>query len=474
MNRVLLMVPHEDDEALAGGPMLVNLCRHGYEVFVYIATNGDYYPFESAERAGESLKALKLMGVEPGNVFFGGYGDTWLGRGIYDSDYLEEKTSAAGYRETHGPAEGIDEWHFIREKKHAPYTKSAYLEDICELIDSLRPDVLISVGFDKHPDHRALYLLTLEALSILMVKDSSYSPAFLEKFAYDGNLWGVNDFFRFPHHISAPPEDLEAPYYDWDQRICYRVPKDCNTFFLTSNLMFKVLRSYRTQRMWTMADRVINSDIVYWQRYMDSRLKGADITASSGEVRWLCDNKFIEPVRADEEYCDLAKLCFRPEAEDPEKKVSVKLREPSDLRLILLYFNTPGGIETDVKLKLFCNDGSEQSVCRSYESRKDFSVLKIELEGRSCCGFDLSFEKVKGSLGLGEIEALEEVPGPPFEEFVTRPQEREKSIFFTGILQFEKLLFGAAKCISRIKTPYDRKKERYDRIHSRDYAEGDY
>ncbi|MBO4913891.1 MAG: PIG-L family deacetylase, partial [Oscillospiraceae bacterium] len=60
MSRVLLMVPHEDDELLVGGPMLINLCRSGYEVFVYIATNGDYYPFESEVRARESHKALKI------------------------------------------------------------------------------------------------------------------------------------------------------------------------------------------------------------------------------------------------------------------------------------------------------------------------------------------------------------------------------------------------------------------------------
>ncbi|MCR4763456.1 MAG: PIG-L family deacetylase, partial [Lachnospiraceae bacterium] len=154
--RVLLLVPHEDDELLIGGPMLVNLCRGGREVFVYIATNGDYYPFESAHRAHESLEALALMGVAPDHIIFGGYGDDWQGKALYDSAYQERKTSAAGFTQTHGPADGIEEWHFVRTREHAPYTKEAYLEDIRSLIDALRPEVLISVGFDTHPDHRAL------------------------------------------------------------------------------------------------------------------------------------------------------------------------------------------------------------------------------------------------------------------------------------------------------------------------------
>jgi LmbE family N-acetylglucosaminyl deacetylase len=464
MSRVLLMVPHEDDELLVGGPMLVNLNHSGYEVYVYIATNGDYYPFESATRAHESLKALKLLGVDRSRVFFGGYGDGWQGTCLYDSGYHEERISAAGFKETHGPARGIEEWHFIMTGEHAPYTKSAYREDIKELIDRLRPEIIITVGFDSHSDHRALYQMTLEALAILYAKDSSYSPEFLEKFAYEGNLFGKRDFFCYPHLPSAPPSEDFAPVFDdWERRICYRVPGNCNTFFLMTNFLFKVLRSYRTQGIWQEADRIINSDTVYWQRNAVNKLLLAEISSSSGEVCWLNDNKLFEPVSADEIYCDLTTLCFRPEADDNEKTVRVKLKAPSDLKLLLLYFNTPGGISTDIIATFFYKEGSEQIIHKFYESKDDFSILRIELDRRTCREFSLSFRKVQGNLGLGEIEALEEEPRPPLEEFLAESQTSEQSRFLTKVLQPERLLFGAMKRIRRIKNLRDYKRDRFDR-----------
>ncbi|MCR5651802.1 MAG: PIG-L family deacetylase [Lachnospiraceae bacterium] len=464
MSRVLLMVPHEDDESLVGGPMLVNLCRSGYEVFVYIATNGDYYPFESGARARESLEALKMMGVDRSKVIFGGYGDSWQGTGIYDSGYDEVKTSAAGFRATHGPARDIDEWHFVRTNEHVSYTKGAYREDIEELIDRLRPDVIITVGFDSHPDHRTLYLMTLEALALLFKKDPAYSPAFLEKFAYEGNAFGSKDFFRFPHLPSMPPlSEFGTAFNFWEDRICYRVPGDCNSVFMASNLLFKVLLCYRTQHIWHMADSVINSDTVYWQRNMANKILGAELTATSGEVCWLNDNKLFEPDNADEEYCDLTSLCFRPEPEDEEKTVKVRLKEPSDIKLILLYFNTPGGISTDVRLKLYPEDGREKVISKHYESKNDFSVFKIETEGGSCRGFSLRFENVRGSLGLGEIEALEKEPELPFAEFLAAPQDRGRSLFLTMALRLEWLLFNVMKLIDMVGILCDRKKARYDK-----------
>ena len=68
--KVLFIVPHEDDEVFVGGPMILNLTQDpSYEVFVFIATNGDYYPFENGIRIKESLAGLKLMGVAKDKIF---------------------------------------------------------------------------------------------------------------------------------------------------------------------------------------------------------------------------------------------------------------------------------------------------------------------------------------------------------------------------------------------------------------------
>ncbi|MBR0140446.1 MAG: PIG-L family deacetylase [Firmicutes bacterium] len=462
--RVLLLVPHEDDEMLVGGPMLVNLSRSGCEIFVFIATNGDYYPFESAARAEESLKALEMMGVPRDRVIFGGYGDSWRGKGIYDSGYDEEKVSEAGLRYTHGPSEEIDEWHYVRTGEHAPYTKRALLEDLYALIDGLRPDVILLVGFDSHPDHRALNCLSLEALAQLMKEDPSYAPDLLERPAYEGNLFGKPDHFSMPHPPSARPGgSAGTAFCSWERRLRYRVPDDCDTFLLTANLMFKTALCYRTQGMWTYADRFINSDVVFWQRNTKNRLLRASISASSGDAGRLNDLKLTEPVRADDGDCDLAGLCFRFDPEDAEKTVSAGFEGPCGLKRLLLYFNTPGGISADALAVLKLKDGSREVLKEHYESAEDFSVMTLEPDGRACLGFELVFENVRGDLGLGEIEALEDETRPPFEEFLAGPFKEERSPLKTALLIPEKLAFKVIRKIRRnIKTPYDRKKERYD------------
>ena len=157
--KVLFIVPHEDDEVFVGGPMILNLTQDpSYEVFVFIATNGDYYPFENGIRIKESLAGLKLMGVAKDKIFFGGYGDSWKGTHIYNSSANEVKISHGGFEETYVNNDEYKDWHYIKYGKHAEYTRTNYLLDIQSLIETIRPDVIFAVDMDSHQDHRGLSL----------------------------------------------------------------------------------------------------------------------------------------------------------------------------------------------------------------------------------------------------------------------------------------------------------------------------
>ena len=71
MDKVLFFVPHEDDELLIGGGLLVSLARdEKYDVNVVIATNGDYYPYEHPNRIEESISALNTMGIDNDHIIF--------------------------------------------------------------------------------------------------------------------------------------------------------------------------------------------------------------------------------------------------------------------------------------------------------------------------------------------------------------------------------------------------------------------
>ena len=82
--KVLLAVPHQDDELFVGGGFFKTLAQSGdYEAYVVFMTNGDFFAHEAEARLRESLHVLtKLYGIEESHIFFLGYGDGWKDTGI--------------------------------------------------------------------------------------------------------------------------------------------------------------------------------------------------------------------------------------------------------------------------------------------------------------------------------------------------------------------------------------------------------
>ena len=238
-------------------------------------------------------------------------------------------------------------------------------------------------------------------------------------------------------------------------------------------LLRKTARSLLRQEMDALIRGALETGVSYAASRQNAlEALGAEIRASSGDVRWLNDLKRFEPVSADPIHCDLTSLCFRPDYTDSEKTVTVLLRAPAELKLLLLYFNTPGGISTELEATLFLEDGSEAVVRKEHKSSDPYSVLRLDLDGRSCRGFRLRFEKVRGILGLGEIEALDREPEPPFAEFLAGPMDARYATWKTRLLWPEKKLYRLMqKLRRRIRTPSDRKKERFERARSEALAQ---
>lgn len=56
---------------------------------------------------------------------------------------------------------------------------------------------------------------------------------------------------------------------------------------------YKALSKHLTQFAYTLAARIINGDMVYWNRRTDSLTYDADITVSSGDAKLLNDFKLV-------------------------------------------------------------------------------------------------------------------------------------------------------------------------------------
>ena len=71
--KVLVIVPHEDDEINLAGSMIYTYVQKGAEVYCAFTTNGDY-SFAASTRLYEAEQSLQKLGVT--KIFFLGYGDT--------------------------------------------------------------------------------------------------------------------------------------------------------------------------------------------------------------------------------------------------------------------------------------------------------------------------------------------------------------------------------------------------------------
>ncbi|MBQ6003059.1 MAG: PIG-L family deacetylase, partial [Synergistaceae bacterium] len=75
--RVLILVPHQDDEINVAANSIQNFTKAGADVYVMFANSGDYYGHYNFDvRMSEAANALKVLGLDKSHIFILGYGET--------------------------------------------------------------------------------------------------------------------------------------------------------------------------------------------------------------------------------------------------------------------------------------------------------------------------------------------------------------------------------------------------------------
>ena len=467
MDKVLFFVPHEDDELLIGGGLLVSLARdEKYDVNVVIATNGDYYPYEHPNRIEESISALNTMGIDNDHIIFLGYGDGWQGKHIYNSKPNEIKTSAAGHRETYLVG-SLKEWHYQRHQCHQVYTRQGYLDDIKDVIVTKRPETIICVDMDPHQDHRCLSLLVEEALADVLKTDHSYRPILLKKYAYKDMLLGIQDYYSYPHNRTVNrTKGIWNPYFQWDDRISYNVPRDCNTIFLHNNLLYKISRAYRTQDIWTKAPAFINEDITYWQRNVNNEMLNASLTVSSGRKEFLNDFKLVTSTNIQNENIDYLQECWRPAQSDQIRTIEADFPIPITILEVNIFFNCPDGLEGKYTINIRDKDGDVLTLDRKLSIKHSFSIEKIKMNMNHASHIEFCFGSLSGNLGIGEIEILQAKQAIPFSQYlyVTKNQGIQAlNRVIKLLLLVEKGIMKLEKAIYFRVDPWRKRKSEYDK-----------
>lgn len=345
---VLVFVPHEDDEINVAGALMAGLRQEGFRVICAFAANGDR-SYLAETRIAEALRSLAILGVPAEDAVFLGYPDGGLdaARCVFMKG-REGVLTVEGRSATYGAA-GKPDFAMTLRGAHQPYTWRGFLDDVRDLLLHYRPDSIVAVDFDSHPDHRMCSIAVETALGeILNTKGNTWHPVVLKTFAYNTGFRSAIDFYAenllstvFSRKLIMDPAlETDNPVLEWDRRLRLPVPADCRAPLLWDNRIFQACRAHLSQRAFLRADRIINGDEVFWLRRTDNLLFEGRVTASSGDSRYLHDFCMVNTRDIRPPYhVHMDDCLWVPAADDPEKVCRCTFDAPRRVEAVSFYGN---------------------------------------------------------------------------------------------------------------------------------------
>jgi LmbE family N-acetylglucosaminyl deacetylase len=175
-DRILVLVPHPDDDILSTAGLTQQAMEMGLPVKVVFFTNGDYNETSFAlyrkeitldstdalrlgeTRREEALAAQAILGVKPEQVVFLGYPDGG-GLEIFEKHWGESQPYRA-------PLSGQSAVPYtFTQTPYAPFNGESILADLEKVVSDFKPTkIFTSHPGDVHPDHQTLPLYLQVAL----------------------------------------------------------------------------------------------------------------------------------------------------------------------------------------------------------------------------------------------------------------------------------------------------------------------
>ena len=405
--KVMLLVPHEDDDLNILCGVIDEYLHYGSDLTVAFMTNGDYWGLGEV-RIREALALYGFLGIPEDHIVFLGYGDELHTDEyhIYNAPGEEVITSRAGKTETYG----IDT-HPPFRPYHA-YTKDNLYADMKDLILSVRPDILFCVDYDSHIDHRACSMMFEKVMGGILKTESDYSPEVFKGFAYC-TAWGAEpDFFKDNigatldiYHNSAAIQT--PPIYRWEERVRFPVRAGALSRSLQGSELYEELQFYQSQEAYKRGARIINGDKVFWRRSTDSICREAVLSASSGDPSVLNDFMLLDSKNILDHGHDPCDGVWSPEDGDQEKAVTISLYDPCAVQEIVFYDN-PDPDSNILNAEILFDDGSkiETGPLDAYGAPSRFRINT----DRDISAFCVKLVSTEGTRpGLMEVEAFREL-----------------------------------------------------------------
>lgn len=405
--KVMVIVPHEDDDLLISGQVLPPMYKNGADVRVVFATNGDKR-VSAYTRQSEACNALEKLGIPREKVIFLGYPDgtqLYVGKKAF--------SFSSGWDHTYA-GKGFKDYHFDRFGTHAKYTAENMVDDIESVVLEYRPDYILAIDFDTHTDHRGVSISFEKAMERILKKESGYTPKVLKCFGYSLAWKSKPDFYALNIKSTVmqdreknndPSYETDVPQYRWNNRVRLPIDKKSLSHSILRCSEYKALSEHLSQYAYCYSERIINGDSVYWNRRTDSLTYNADISVSSGDASLLNDFRLIGVGnRTAGPNVKLENCVSRFNKNDAQKTVTVKFDSPKTVSCVSLYDNF--GLNSNILGGVITfSDGSKVEVPAL---NADGSETRVVFEPKhNITSFTFKVTEYEGVAGLDEIEAFE-------------------------------------------------------------------
>lgn len=367
MEKLIVFVPHQDDEINLVGNILFELVKK-YEVYiVYSSLEIDKSKAEIRKR--ESFKACKIYGINKEHIIFLGYPDTF---------------NKTGH-------------HFFTDGN------SFIINDFKNIIESLYPQIIIGTDFDFHSDHRMLSLALDEAMRNVLLENKNYHPKYLKGFCYETAYYGIEDYSASALEQTKVKSNLLGNVsYRWEDRISIK-SHERNGFILFKKA-YKALKCYSSQCAVLHARSIINADNIFWEKRTDNLMLFAKIYSNNNLVPSLNDFMVIDTndiITIDQKLINYSKGVWQSKG----KSTEIIIKWPQKVRIDRLVFHGNPNLAIKKELCVCVNNEQGNKICEINSINEYGRATQIIFDAVECDTLKIICESRDKIIELSEIEA---------------------------------------------------------------------
>jgi LmbE family N-acetylglucosaminyl deacetylase len=201
-DRVLIIAPHPDDEAIATAGVIRYCVENSIPVEVIVMTDGEGYKNLSTQRHNESVKAMKILGLSQDHILFLGYPDGNLNNLLNQNwDYDKPYNVLGNLSNANYP---------FAYEKNATYCGANLEKNLEEITNNFKPTIIIYPNpEDEQIDHWTTYAFIQYTKTRINYTGREYTYLI-----HDPPNWPSPRYY-VPGDYLLPPNQLSSSEYKW-------------------------------------------------------------------------------------------------------------------------------------------------------------------------------------------------------------------------------------------------------------------